>query len=265
MAVCQRKGTNGTLGELPINKWTVGLVRKYRDVRGEESASRANKELAYIKRVLHWAYEYEKIKCNPAEGVSKLTIKARQHYAEDKDYDFMLQIAKSTAYWYVPIAMELAYLCRMRLSEVLDLTDANEKPEGLYIKRRKGSRDNITKWNERLKAVWDSAISKRNSIYADRKQPHPIRAEDRYIFISERTGDKIQTSSLKTALSRIGRLCEEEASKLNIQWTRFTFHDLKRKGVSDTTGAKLDASGHRTASMLNVYDVKIKTVEPAGE
>jgi hypothetical protein len=40
---------------------------------------------------------------------------------------------------------------------------------------------------------------------------------------------------------------------------------LKRKGVTDTTGNKQEASGHRNASMLNIYDVKPSLVRPAGE
>ena len=264
--ICKRKiSTNGLLGDLPISKWTVGLVRKYRDSRGESSESRANKELAYIKRVFSWAYEYEKIKFNPSLGVKKLTIKPRQHYAEDRDYDFMLEIARSSAYWYVWPAMEIAYLCRMRLSEVLDLTDANVLPEGLLIKRRKGSRNNITEWNPRLRAAWDHAINKRNQILADRKQPHPIKSEDRHIIISERTGDKIMVTSLKTAIGRIIVATKTAATEQGIDWIPFTFHDLKRKGVSDTTGNKQDASGHRTASMMNIYDVRMKTVKPSNE
>jgi len=264
--ICSRKiSTNDTLGCLPITKWTVGLVRKYRDSRGESSESRANKELAYIKRVFSWAYEYEKIKFNPTLGVKKLSIKARQHYAEDRDYEFMLQIARESNYWYVWPAMEIAYLCRMRLSEVLDLTDANVLPEGLLIKRRKGSRDNITEWNERLRAAWDHAVNTRNRILSERKQPHPIRPEDRHIIISERTGDKIVADSLKTAMGRITVATKLAAEERGVNWVPFTFHDLKRKGVSDTTGNKLDASGHRTAAMMNVYDVKLKTVKPSNE
>ena len=262
-SICTRKTSIGLLGELELIKWTIGLVRKYRDARGEESASRANKELAYIKRIFSWAYEYEKIKTNPTIGVKKLLVKARQHYAEDEDYQFMLKIAAASPYWYAPICMEIAYLCRMRLSEVLDMTDANELPNGLLIKRRKGSRDNITAWNDRLKAAWQTAITTRNQILSQRKQPHPLRPEDRFVFISERTGDRIQVSSLKTAIGRITNTAQLEADRLGIQWTRFTFHDLKRKGVSDTPGNKQDASGHRNASMLNIYDVKLKTVEPS--
>jgi site-specific recombinase XerD len=264
-SIVSRKVTDGILGDVPIIKWTVGLVRRYRDARGEESQSRANKELSYIKRIFSWAYEYEKIKFNPTLGIKKLSIKPRQHYAEDEDYQFMLDVARESNYWYAPAAMELAYLCRMRLCEVLDLTDANELSDGLLIKRRKGSRNNITEWSPRLRAAWDDSIKKRNEILSKRKQPYPIRPEDRFIFISERTGDKIQTSSLKTAISRINHQSEIKAKEQGIDFVHFTFHDLKRKGVSDTEGDKQKASGHKNARMLQIYDVKVEKVRPAGE
>jgi len=249
-------------GDIEIIHWTVGTVRRYRDFRAEESRSRANKELAYIKRIFSWAYAYEKVAFNPAKGISKLTIAARQHYAEADDYQFLLQVAKESAYWYMPIAMELAYLCRMRLSEVLDLTDANALPEGLLIKRRKGSRDNIVAWTEQLSSLWQAAQHKRAEILSRRKQPMP---ESRSLFVSERTGDKITTSTLQTAKSRIDKQAKAKAEQLGQAYTHFTFHDLKRKGVTDTTGNKQEASGHRSAAMLNTYDVKPIVVKAAGE
>jgi hypothetical protein len=73
---------------------------------------------------------------------------------------------------------------------------------------------------------------------AERKQPHPIRAEDRHIIISDRTVDN---------------------------WIPFTFHDLNKKCVSDTAGKKQDTNGHRTAAMLNIYDEKPAIMKAAGE
>jgi len=249
-------------GDIETIHWTVGTVRKYRDFRAEESRSRANKELGYIGRVFSWAYAYEKVKFNPAKGIPKLSIKPRQHYADDKDYAFLLQVAKDSGYWYMPIAMEIAYLCRMRLSEVLDLTDANALPDGLLIKRRKGSRDNIVAWTDHLSALWKAAISKRDAILAGRHQPLP---DSRPVFISERTGDRIMVRGLKTAKGRIDQLAKTKALELGITYTHFTFHDLKRKGVTDTNGNKQEASGHRNAAMLNTYDVKPIIVKAAGE
>ncbi|MGQ7248845.1 hypothetical protein ACUN9Y_16100 [Halomonas sp. V046] len=39
---------------------------------------------------------------------------------------------------------------------------------------------------------------------------------------------------------------------------RFGLHDLKRRGITDTQGTRHDkqeASGHRSAAMLDVYDL----------
>ena len=261
--IISRDTSTGKLGDVTLKQWTVGLIRKYRDKRAEESESRANKELSYIKRVFAWAYEYEKVPINPGTGIKKISIAPRQHYAEDKDYHYLLNIAKQSGYWYVQYAMELAYLCRMRMCEVLDLTDANEQDNGLIIRRRKGSKTNITEWQPRLRAIWDDLKQKRNGIFQDRKQPHPIRADNRYLFISERTGDKIDISSMQTAMQRLTGMAEDQAKKDGVEFNRFTFHDLKRKGISDTTASERMASaGHRSPEMMRVYDVKPDVVKP---
>lgn len=262
-AIISRDTSTGRLGDVPLNKWTVGLIRKYRDKRAEESESRANKDLSYIKRIFSWAYEYEKVPLNPANGIKKLSIAPRQHYAEDRDYHYLLNIAKQSGYWYAPYAMELAYLCRMRMSEVMDLTDANELDNGLIIYRRKGSKTNITEWEPRLRAIWDGLKQKRNAIMSDRKQPHPIRADRRFMFISERTGNQIVISSMKTAMQRIKAAAKLQAEKDGVEFNDFTFHDLKRKGISDTpTNERRASAGHRSDEMMKVYDVKPDVVKP---
>jgi len=42
---------------------------------------------------------------------------------------------------------------------------------------------------------------------------------------------------------------------------RFTFQDLKAKGVSDFEGDKRQASGHKSESMVAVYDRKTLEIE----
>ena len=43
---------------------------------------------------------------------------------------------------------------------------------------------------------------------------------------------------------------------------RFTFHDLKAKGISDFEGDKQLAGGHKSPSMTAIYDRKKHTVDP---
>lgn len=262
-AITSRETTGGKLGDVSLAQWTVVIIRKYRDKRAEQSKSRANKELSYIKRVFAWAYEYGIVPINPGTGVKKLKIEPRQHYAEDRDYHYFLNIAQQSGYWYVAPAMELAYLCRMRMCEVMDLTDANEQDNGLIIYRRKGSKTNITEWQPRLRAIWDELKQKRTTILTDRKQPSPIRADQRHLFISERTGDKLDISSLQTAMQRINALAKDQAQKEGVEFTHFTFHDLKRKGISDTSAPdRMASAGHRSPEMMKVYDVKPDVVKP---
>ena len=263
--ICERKTSEVLLGDIPFSAWTTGTVRSYRDKRETESASRANKELSYMKSLFSWALEYEFIKTNPAKDVRKIKLDSRSHYAKDEDYNYMLEIAKKSNYWYLPFCMELAYLCRMRLCEVFALTDAHELEEGLLIERRKGSKDNITAWTPRLRSAWDSAKEIRDQILEKRKQPMATDETRRFIFISNRTGDVISIDGAKTALARIGKLAEEQAKNENKPFQRFWFHDLKRKGISDTDGDRKKASGHRSEAALNVYDVALDVVKPAGK
>jgi len=47
----------------------------------------------------------------------------------------------------------------------------------------------------------------------------------------------------------------------------FGLHDLKRRGVTDTAGNRADkqeTSGHRTESMMDVYDHSLPVVPVAG-
>ncbi|MNE92749.1 hypothetical protein D3C80_1905130 [compost metagenome] len=49
---------------------------------------------------------------------------------------------------------------------------------------------------------------------------------------------------------------------------RFALHDLKRRGIADTTGTranKQEASGHRDPKMMDVYDLSISIVSPAAD
>lgn len=148
------------------------------------------------------------------------------------------------------------------------MTDANELEEGLLIKRRKGSRDNITLWSPLLRELWDKAKAKRNAILQDKKQPHPLDPAKRFIFISEFTGDKITGSSLKTAKSRVDKMAVEQAQKDGINYVPFTLHDVKRAAITNsagTTADKMEASGHRSLSMMKIYDVSKPKVKPTSD
>lgn len=206
------------------------MIRKYLDYRGVTSA---NREVAYLSKAWSWCYERDITRHpNPCKGVSRIKEKARDLYVTDEQYNAALQKAPE----YVQVAMELAYLCRMRIGEVLDTRVRDIEEEGLNTRRLKGSDDALTRWSPRLKAAVDRGLS------------GCVRVPD--MPIVNINGSPIKYDAFHKAFKALG--------------AGFHIHDLKAKGVSDFTGDKRAASGHKSEAMVAVYDRKRKDVDPTG-
>jgi integrase len=117
-----KAGKSGTLfGQIHIDRITPGVIRKYIDAR--EKPVSANREIAFLSICFSWAVERDQAKTNPCKEVRRNSEKARTRYVTDDEYNQVYAIA---APWpHVQCAMELAYLCRMRTCEVLDLKKNN--------------------------------------------------------------------------------------------------------------------------------------------
>lgn len=223
------------IGQTRLIDWTPGAVRAYVDKRAEESRSRANHELRYLRRLFGWAYERDLMTSNPGKGVKTLSVAPRQRYVTDGEYAAFLAHAGPRYPYLIPVA-ELAYLCRLRLSEVCDLKREDIRDEGLFAARRKGSKDALTGWTLRLRKAVDIALGLHGQIAGLYLIPSPSRG-------------RMSETTIQTAWQRA-----------MVDWAalgnpRFTIHDMKRAGISDADGDKLAASGHRSAAMLRVYDV----------
>lgn len=235
-AIQKQQTTSGVpVGATRLIDWTPGAVRKYVDRRGESSVSRANHELRFLRRLFAWGYERDILSSNPGLGVRALPEPPRQRYVTDLEYEAFLEFAGPRAPYLVPVA-ELAYLCRLRLSEVCDLRRVDITPDGLFAARRKGSKDALTGITPRLQRAIDLALSLHGPIAS-------------LYLIAGATHGRMAESTIQTAWQRA---MVAWAALGNERWT---CHDAKRKGISDFEGDKLAASGHRTMAMLRVYDV----------
>ena len=225
-------------GDRSISQITPGVLRKYADKRAETSVVRANRELAFLSIVFSFGYERDYLKSNPAKGVKKTSEPPRQRYVTDDEYAAVYGQAPAT----LQIAMELAYLCRLRRGEVLALQRQHVLEHGLHVIRTKGSKNQIIEWTPRLRKA------------VKRAQKLPSQIASTYLIHNKR-GQRIRDEAFKSAWQRA---IAKAIKKSEIE--RFTFHDLKRKGVSDFAGDKLLASGHHSAAMLRVYDVSVGTI-----
>lgn len=244
--IVEKQTSSGPFGNHSLEKITPPVIKKYLDLRKQEGAAiSGNKEIGLISSAWSWLYQrQENVPQNPCKGVRRNPHPPRQHYVEDRDYWYVFNMAGP---WYVPVIMEIAYLCRMRKGEVLDLRESDILQQGLNTRRTKGSKSAITKWSPRLRAAVDKALSIQYKV-------KPLASKDRYL-IHDGHGEPIKESSFDSAWWRRIKKAMSEGI------TRFTLHDLKRKGVSDFDGDKLKASGHIDPNMMKVYDVRPDEVD----
>lgn len=263
----------GALGSIAVSDMTPPMVQSAIDCLALAAPSKAAHVLRFLRRLFKWGVQRGYCTDNPARSVQQPAERKRRRLPSLEELAELTAFAQQRSELqphspgacpsYVWAVMEIAYLCRLRGIEVVTLTDANSLEEGVMTNRRKGSRDNIVRWTPRLRRAWDALVSRRDSIWNGRKRPAPIRAEDRPLVVAV-DGARLQKSSLDAAWKRLMSLAFKNGVLKPAQ--RFGLHDLKRRGITDTAGTraeKQEASGHRAAAMLDVYDLSVPVVDPS--
>lgn len=265
-----------TLGDLEARKFTSPLVQRVIDkLASEGTPSKAAHVLRYWRRLLKWGKNRGYVEINAAIGVeapkerkerpipSPTVMAALIQYAHQQGQLKRGQKGACAPYlWYV---IEISYLCRLRGVETVTLTDENETELGVQTNRRKGSRDNVVRWTPRLRAAWTAAKAVRAEIWERTRTPLSIHADQRPLIVAAH-GGPLQKSSLDTAWQRFITQAIEQG--IITAEERFGMHGFKRRGITDTVGNRADkqqASGHKSAAMLDVYDFSVPVVNPSGE
>jgi hypothetical protein len=274
--VLMRKTRVGMLHTLKTSGITPGAMRNLIDsVAAEGKPTKANHLLRYLRMAFAWGLERDLCASNPCAGLKQVTERAERimptHAAQATLLAFcaergsFVEHRKGAVAPYLWPAMELAYLCRLRGAELLLLTDASAKAEGVLCKRLKGSRTNLVAWSPRLRAAWDAAVARRTDVWSRRSTPVPMRAEDRPLFVGQ-SGARLRKGAIDSAWQAMILLALEQCTITAED--RFSLHGLKRRGITDTPGTgeeKQLASGHKSKAMLDVYDQSVPVVKPAGE
>ncbi|WP_445494647.1 tyrosine-type recombinase/integrase [Photorhabdus sp. SF281] len=216
-------------------------IRQYMDIRGTQSKTQANHELSYMSVAFGWGYERGYCKMNPCSGVKKFSLKNREKYITDEEY----QVAYDVSSPVVKIAMEISYLCASRIGDILKLKHNQISEQGIYIKQGKTGAKQIKQWTDRLRETINYAVE---LFPPASTQSHVILNADGNQFTKSGFDNHWRETKEKAA-QKLGRKID------------FTFHDIKAKAISDFEGSSKDKqlfSGHKTESQVKVYDRKTK-------
>lgn len=236
--IVEMPGKDGsTFGDFPFQKITRKTISSFRD-RLADTPTQANRRIQFLSAVFSWAIEEELLESNPCKGVSKFTLEARTRYAEDSEYNLVLECAK--AYPFLAIMMEFAYLCRMRMSEIRTMPIDAPNDIGVSVKRSKKSESELTTWTPRLR----KAVENARALFPEATSKYLIHNED---------GSMVTENQFRNAWRRT----IEKATKQGLK-ERFTFHDIKARGV---TNHPTQHSGHKSERMKAVYVRKAPNVQ----
>lgn len=222
-------------GDTPLKSITPPVVAKYRDSRADARIS-ANRELQLLSAVYSWAIEQGHATSNPAKGVRKFPAQVRDRYIENWEMELVQELAPD----YVAVAMELAYLLRARRSEVLALRREDVTDAGVFLNRGKGSEDETTTWTPALREAIQAARAINRGVISP-------------WLLHDPKGGKIKAAAFDTAWQRLITKALESGLK-----ERFTFHDLKAKGVTDHAE---QWAGHKSERMRQVYVRKAREIQ----
>lgn len=257
-------------GEAPLERINKRVIRGYLDAYPAKVA--ANRHIEFLSAVFAWGEErYPIVKNNPCAGVRKNREESRTRYIEDWEYHIAYNVALSMRNPMFAYAMEISYLCCARRDEVFSLDSKSMRKEGVWLRRSKGSDDEITGWSPRLR----EAVAGCKTINKD--APTPIN-KPRYI-LKRKDGSKYTKNGLDSAWQRVYKkgvshgatlppdlLKEAERDGARISGNRaylfeddkFTFHDVKAKSYTDR---KNHNAGHKSTRMHSVYMRKPELVE----
>lgn len=126
-------------------------VRRYMDARGKKSRVQANHEHSSMSRVYRWGYQRGFVPGNPCVGVDKYPKPQRDRYITDEEYLAIYKHASEP----VKAAMEIAYLCAARVSDVLKMDWPQIMDKGIFIQQGKTGVKQIKAWTDRLRAAVD--------------------------------------------------------------------------------------------------------------
>ena len=197
-------------GSVSLDRVDKRSIRSYLDAY--ESPVAANRHVAILKSAWNWALERYQIPENPCIGVKLNREAPRQRYVTDDEYETALRMAPPP----IQQMMELAYLLRARLSEVLSLRVEDVSETHVRLIRKKGSEGELTMLSDRLR----DALS--------------------------HTGDDgmVAYQYTQAAFRSAWRRLQAKLDK------PFRFHDLKAKGITDHQD---NFGGHRSPQMRKTY------------
>jgi len=117
--------------------------------------SMANRCVATLRLVFHWALDEQLVDSNPVIGAKRIQEKARTRRITAGEYAAIHAKASDR----LRIVMELCYHTGQRVGDVLSMRREQLRDDGVYVEQAKTGAQVLVAWNPRLKAATKAATA----------------------------------------------------------------------------------------------------------
>lgn len=193
----------------------VPMLYRWRDARGEQSRTRANRERTVLQEAFKLAIRRGILTENPVTHLSPFKEKPRTRYVSDAEFiavhDHALPIVQA--------AMMLAAVTGLRQGDILRLRRSDFSEAGLTVRTRKTGQPLVFAWTEGLRRAVLAAVGARDFI--------PM------VLLSTENGEPYTGSGFRTHWHRA--MAKAVADGMQ----RYTFNDLRAKAGSESIDWRL--------------------------
>lgn len=240
-------------GEMPIEAVRPKHVYQFRDIRGKQGKTAANRDIEVLSHAFTKAIEWGLCETHPIKGkVRKFSTPPRRRYVEDWEVLEALKAASPLITAYI----RLKLLTGLRRGDLLALKLSDLKDDGIHITPRKTAQSTgksiIIEWSDDLRFATGQAIKLRKKILS------------LWLFHTNRGQPYIKENGTANGFDSIWQRFMAKALVETSLKAKFTEHDLRAKVASDLDIDHARALlGHSKSEITQrVYRRKPEVIKP---
>ncbi|RLW62235.1 MAG: hypothetical protein B6D70_07675 [gamma proteobacterium symbiont of Stewartia floridana] len=229
-------------------------IAEYLDVRGKNAPTKANREIGLLSHMFTKAVRWGVAERNPCLRVERNKTRPRERYVEDWEFEEFLKVAPEQLTCY----LELKYLTSLRKTDLLLMTFASIKDEGIFVRPSKtknsAGEPRLFVWNDDLREV----------IERIKRLPRPVTCQ--YLFCRQDGRPLIEADYTTPAFGYLWQKTMKKALAETELLERFQERDIRAKSATDADDQGIDATellghGDRRTTKIYIRGKKAKRVQ----
>jgi integrase len=241
-------------GAMPIEAVKPKHVYQFRDLRGSQGKTAANRDIEVLSHAFTKAIEWCLCEIHPVKGkVRKFSTPPRNRYVEDWELAEALKVASP----FIEAYVRLKLLTGLRRGDLLSLKMSDLHEDGIHVTPRKTARSSgrkiVIEWSNDLRLAINQAMKLRKKVLS------------LWIFHTNTGQPYIKLNGTANGFDSIWQRFMNKALTNTLLATRFTEHDLRAKVASDVPIDQAQALlGHSKSEFTDrVYRRKPKIIKPS--